>query len=78
MLPISKEVLLKELETAREYLDKWHQRVQDGIPGLDIPATGTAEEHIEEFMRELYGELRVVSGKCDTLSDVLSEALQQG
>ena len=77
MLPISREVLLKELETARDYLNKWLQKVNEGIPGIDIPASGSAEDHLEEFVRELCGELRIVSGKCDTLSDVVGEALNQ-
>jgi hypothetical protein len=78
MLPISREVLIKELETAKDYLDKWLQKVEAGIPGIDIPASGSAENHIEDFVREFCGEMRVVSGKCDTLSEVMSEALAQG
>lgn len=78
MLTISREVLLKELETAREYIDKQIAKVTNGIPGIDLPASGDAAEHIEEFVRELCGELRIVSGKCDNLAEVVLDSLLQG
>lgn len=71
-LPISRELLLKELETARDFLNKWHARVEEGIPGVDIPATGNAEEYTEAFFVEMCGELRLISSKCETLSEILA------
>lgn len=78
MLTISREVLLKELETAREYIDRQIARVTAGIPGIDLPASGDGDQHIEEFVRELCGELRIVSGKCDNLAEVVLDTLMQG
>jgi hypothetical protein len=78
MMTISRDVLLKELETAREYLDKWITKVNEGIPGIDIPAAGDAEEHIDVFVRELCGELRIISGKCDNLAEVVIDTILQG
>lgn len=75
MLTVSRDVLLKELETSRDYLANWVERIQAGIPGIDLPATGNAEEHLESFIRELCGELRVVAGKCESLSEVVAESL---
>lgn len=77
MMTISRDVLLKELETAREYVDKWINKVNEGIPGIDIPASGDSDSHIEEFVRELCGELRIVSGKCDNLAEVLIDTILQ-
>lgn len=78
MMTISRDVLLKELETAREYLDKWIAKVNEGIPGIDIPASGDSEEHIDNFVRELCGELRIISGKCDNLAEVVIDTILQG
>jgi hypothetical protein len=78
MLSVSKEVVLKELETAKAYLAKWEQRLEEGIPEIDFPATGNSSNALEDFLRELCGELRVVSGKCDTLAEVLMDSLTSG
>lgn len=72
MLPISREMLLQELVTARDFLAKWHQKVEEGIPGVDIPAAGNAEAFAEAFLREMCGELMVISAKCETLSEILA------
>ncbi len=74
MLPVSREVLLKELETAGQYIEKWRTRVEEGLPGIDVPATGDAEQGLETFLREMCGELQIVSGKCTTLSEVLLDS----
>lgn len=75
---ISSEVLLKELEAGRDYLDKWVQKVREGVPGIDLAPSGDSDENFEKFMREMYAELRVVSGKCDTLAEITADMLQGG
>jgi len=76
---ISTEVLLKELEAGRDYLEKWVARVREGVPGVDMPISGdNADENYEKFMREMYAELRLVSGKCDTLAEITADMLQGG
>jgi hypothetical protein len=67
-LPVSPALLLQELVTARGVLEKWEKLVADGVPGVDVPAT---EDALEEFVTEMCGELLVVSGKCQTLAEVL-------
>lgn len=76
---ISREVLLQELETSRTIIDKWIEQVKEGIPGIDTPVSGDqGPERFENFIRSLCSELRIVSGKCDTLAEVAIEVLLQG
>lgn len=72
MLPVSRELLLRELAVAGEFLAKWHQRVEEGVPGLDLPAAGNSTESAEDFLVELCGELRLIAAKCETLSEILA------
>lgn len=79
MLPISVEVLTSELDTARSYIDKWLTKIrEEGLPGIDVPVSGDPDVHLERFVREMCNELRIVSGKCDTLAQVVLEAYMQG
>lgn len=72
-LPISPDVLHNELETARAIMDKWTTLIgEKGIPGVDTPAP---LQDTERFLREMIGELQVVSGKCDTLAEVVGAAI---
>jgi hypothetical protein len=78
MLTVSRDVMLEELQTASSYLQKWIVKLNtQGIPGIDTPITGTSDEAFVDFIRELCGELRVVSGKCDSLSEVVLDCLLQ-
>jgi hypothetical protein len=71
-LPVSPNVLYNELETARSILEKWTKAVGEGIPMVDQPGSPDA---LESFLRTLVGELQVVSGKCDTLAEILGAAI---
>ena len=71
-LAVSPEVLHNELELSRSILEKWTKLVGNGIPGIDKPA---APHEVEKFLRELVGELQVVSGNCDTLAEILGAAI---
>lgn len=72
-LPVSREVLYNELEMGRSILEKWATVVEKGIPGIDGQPAPPMET--ERVLRELIGELQVISGKCDTLADILSAAI---
>jgi hypothetical protein len=74
MLPVDQETLVKELASARELLAKWEELVTRGLPGIHVPVTGDKEEEQIEFLRIMIGELRIISGKCDTLVAVLEAA----
>jgi len=74
VLPVSPDVIHSELEAARDILNKWIKKVgEDGLPNIDIP--GSDEQALGNFLNELVGELQVVSGKCDTLADVIGRFL---
>lgn len=71
-LPISPDVLHNELEGARSILEKWVKLVGDGLPCIDQPGN---PEQLDQLIRELVGELQIVSGRCDTLVEVLGSSL---
>lgn len=68
-LPVSSPIIISELTAAKTILEAWLERVENGVPGVDIPAP---PEQLEDFMRGLCGELLVVSTKCENLSNILS------
>lgn len=68
-LPVTNEVLLAELTSSKAILEAWIAKVEAGIPGIDIP---TPQEHLEDFLRPLCGELLIVAHKCESLSNVIS------
>ena len=75
MLPVSTAVMLQEMETLKTIVDKWTEKVAQGVPGVDVPMTGNTGERLELWLTELVGELRFVSGKAANLADVLSHTL---
>lgn len=77
MLPISREILHAELVSVKQIVDKWIDRIEEGIPGVDIPMEGNtpAEERLDIWLSELIGEIRLVSGKTENVAQVLASAL---
>lgn len=71
MLPVSPAIALKEMESIKFIVDKWVERVTEGIPIVTFSAK---DEDLELYLRQWIGELRIVSGKADNLADVLSGA----
>jgi len=69
MLSVTHETMLAELKSSKLIMDTWIQKIEEGIPGIDIPAP---PDQLEDFMRSLCGELLIVSGKCENLSNVLT------
>jgi len=68
-LPVSREVLQAEVEAAKAILESWLNKIDAGIPGVDLPA---AELDTDVWVHQLCGELMVVAGKCETLATVIS------
>ena len=71
-LPVSGDVLHNELDTARGILDKWVKIVSEGLPAVDVPGDPA---QLDKLLREMCGELTLVSGRCDTLVEVLGSSL---
>ena len=68
MLPVGPELIVAELESAKKILDKWIEKLGEGLPVIDKPG----EDHqLDEVVHELCGELRIVAGKCGNLAEVL-------
>ncbi len=74
MLPISTEVLLEELDSAQRYLARMLETFRSGV---EYPQTGlSADEPLDMLrIRQLCAELKVVAAKCDSLSEIVMEAL---
>ncbi len=72
VLPVSADVIHNELEGARGILEKWIKIVGEGLPCIDTPGN---PEQLDQLIRELVGELQIVSGRCDTLVEVLGSSL---
>lgn len=70
MIGISKEVLLAELTNMKDILTKWEESVTNGIPGADVPAP---IDRMDDFLRQLCGELSLVAGKCVTIVEIVSD-----
>lgn len=71
-LPVSADVLHNELETARSILEKWVKIIGEGLPCVDTPGN---PEQLDAVIREMCGELTLVSGRCDTLVEVLGSSM---
>lgn len=69
LLAVTQETILSELKSSKDILESWIKKAEEGIPGLDIPAP---PDRLEDFMRAFCGELLIVSGKCENLSNVLA------
>lgn len=74
MLPISTAVLHSELEALEALLAKWKERVANGVPGADVPLTGStpAGERLDVWLTEFVGELRLASGKAHALAEIMA------
>jgi hypothetical protein len=66
---ISSNLILTEIDSAQAILARWRERVAEGIPGLDLPAS--TEEAAAVFFDELSSELFVSAGKIENLAHAL-------
>lgn len=70
-LPISQNVLFNQLELSRGILEKWTKQVE-ALPGINAPG-GPVE--LERVLREMIGELQLVSGQCESLAEIIGTAI---
>jgi hypothetical protein len=68
-LAVTSETILAEMKGAKDILEAWMVKVEEGIPGVDVPAE---PDRLEDFLRALCGEMLIVAGKTEHLSNVLS------
>ena len=68
-LPLSREVLNSEVDTALAVLTHVKQQLSE-LPGLDTPGS---PEALASVLYEAAGDLAVVASKCQTLTAVLTE-----
>lgn len=75
MLPIAQETLLREMDTIKAVVDKWHEKVAEGIPGVSYPISGNTPmgERLDQWLIELIGEMQFISGKTANLASILAE-----
>jgi|WetSurMetagenome_2_1015567.scaffolds.fasta_scaffold08238_3 hypothetical protein len=71
-MPVSPDLVHEELESIIKIVSKWRDAVNTGVPGVDIPGAD-AEEALDNFLRELVGELLLAAGKTHNLALVLAE-----
>jgi hypothetical protein len=64
MLPISPALLREEISGAKAILDKWDKQLAEGVPGPERPG---GQEGLENFIREMCGELMICAGKCENI-----------
>jgi hypothetical protein len=77
VLPVSTPVILTELESMTTVLEKWIEKVRNGVPGVDVPLSGMSApgDRLDVWLNELIGELRLVSGKAHNISEILASAI---
>ncbi len=73
MIPIASQTLLDELQSIKALVDKWCEKVSEGVPGEDMAPTGMGtSQQIDVWVTELIGELRLVAGKTENIAQVIS------
>jgi hypothetical protein len=70
MLNVSLDTVHDELESSKKIIDIWLERLSRGLPVIDVPGS---ETQLDQLIRELCSDLRVVAGKCGNLSEILLE-----
>jgi len=77
MLPLATNTILAELESLKYLVEKWAEKVAEGVPGVDTPMSGMAAsgDRLDLWLNELIGELRLVSGKSHNLAEILASTL---
>ena len=66
---VSRDLIFSELQATQDNLTKWIARVNEGIPGLDLPAS--TEEALVAFYDEFSSELYINSGRLENLARAL-------
>lgn len=68
--PVSTEILLVELRTVRDIIEKQIAKLEAGIPGQDVPQ-GRPDAQVS-FAESFCGELLIAAGKIETIASVVS------
>lgn len=71
-LPVSRELMVDEIESSMKVLNKWSGALQGNIPGIDVPGS---EEQLQALLEELSSELQVVASKVQSLALIVGEKL---
>lgn len=66
---LSSEVIRAEVLSISSILEKWRLRVDQGVPGSDVPAD---DETVDTFLLEMSAEFLLIAGKCETLANLMS------
>jgi len=77
-LPVSRDLLLAEIRSARKILDRWERLVdpdnaEHPMPVLDAQAP---EQYLVECLIEMQAELVIVAGKCENLAESIHNRLR--
>jgi hypothetical protein len=78
MLPVSRQLLLSEIRSAKAILDRWEKYMdpeneESPLPALDVAAP---KEHLVECLIEMQAELVIVAGKCENLAESIHNRLR--
>ena len=71
LIPMSPVIAINEMDNIKKIIDKWLERVNEGIPCVTFEAP---DDQFDMFMKHWVGELRLLAGSADNLADVLSGA----
>lgn len=69
-IPLSKEAMSEEIVSAIRILTKWRDRLDKGIPGIDVAPGDNAA--LVNFFSELCGELVLVGNKCHSIAEIVN------
>jgi hypothetical protein len=78
MLPVSRQLLLDEIRSAKAILERWEKIVDPDntdslMPVLDVQAP---REHLAECLIEMQAELVIAAGKCENLAESIHNRMR--
>ena len=77
MLPVSRQLLLEEIRSAKAILERWEKIVDPEsdvpMPVLDVQAP---REHLAECLIEMQAELVIAAGKCENLAEAIHNRMR--
>lgn len=78
MLPVSRELLLSEIRSAKAILGRWEEIVdpecdKGGLPGIDMHGS---KEQLYECLIEMQAEMVIAAGKCENLAEAIHNRLR--
>ncbi len=64
------DTLRQEIKQVLEILQRWDGRLEEGVPGEEIPAN---DMNIEIFQYQLRGEIMLASARLASIAEVLED-----